>query len=201
MGIKSLVTINIAANVLWGISLAKAIMAVCPFAHQGKVALAYETSDEAIRIANESGDIYSKAHAYPVHGWCYYYKGYLQRAKEHLLKGAVFSDRINHLIFIGNAHCGLGITLFDMKDYINSRKHFEMVISLYRNGSFFPSLVNYCRISSALAKVMENEKDINLDEIFKWYKDIKYKWVKGTVLNHISQILLNIDDQHISEAE
>jgi len=48
---------------------------------------------------------------------------------------------------------------------------------------------------------MNNEKDINLSEIFKWYEDIKIKWVKGFALNIIGKILLNIDDQHISEAE
>jgi tetratricopeptide (TPR) repeat protein len=193
--------INVAANVLWGISITKAVMATSLFPNQGKVSLAYETSDEAIRIADESGDIYSKAHAYPAHGWCCYYKGYLQRAKEHLLKGAIFSDRINHLLFTGYAHFGLGITLFNMKDYINSRKHFEMVISLYRKGSFFPSLVNYCRISSALAKVMENEKDINLNDLFKCHEDKKFRIFEGSMQNSIGKILLNIDDQHISEAE
>jgi tetratricopeptide (TPR) repeat protein len=193
--------INVAANVLWGISVTKALMGHPLFANQGKVALAYETSDEAIRIADESGDIYSKAHAYPAHGWCCYYKGYLQRAKEHLLKGANFSDRINHLVFTGHAHWGLGITLFDMKDYKNSRKHFEMVISLYRKNSCFPSLVNYCRISSALTTVLENEKDINLNEIFKCYRENNIRFYEGLMQSCIGEILLNIDDQRISEAE
>ena len=48
---------------------------------------------------------------------------------------------------------------------------------------------------------MNNEKDINLTEIFKWHEDIKNKWIKGLVPNIIGVILLNIDDQHISEAE
>ena len=53
----------------------------------------------------------------------------------------------------------------------------------------------------ALAKIMSNEKDINLNEIFKWHEDIKHKWLKGWALNRIGTILLNIDDQRISEAE
>jgi hypothetical protein len=52
-----------------------------------------------------------------------------------------------------------------------------------------------------LAKVMNNEIEINLDEIFRWYKDIKLKFCEASVLNFIGSILLNIDDQHISEAE
>jgi hypothetical protein len=52
-----------------------------------------------------------------------------------------------------------------------------------------------------MAKVMNNEKDINLNEIFKFHGDIKNKRLKGHTLNYIGKILLNIDDQHISEAE
>ncbi len=48
---------------------------------------------------------------------------------------------------------------------------------------------------------MDKDKDINLNEIFKWQEDIKNKWAKGWSLNCIGKILLNIDDQHISEAE
>ncbi len=48
---------------------------------------------------------------------------------------------------------------------------------------------------------MNNEKDINLNEIFKWHEDIKNKWIDGVASNHISKILLNIDDLHISQAE
>ena len=48
---------------------------------------------------------------------------------------------------------------------------------------------------------MNKEKEINLPEIFKWYKDIKNKRVKGWALNCIGKILLNIDDQHLPEAK
>ncbi len=48
---------------------------------------------------------------------------------------------------------------------------------------------------------MNNEKDINLNEVFKWRGNIKIKWYEGVALNCIGTIVLNIDDQHISEAE
>jgi class 3 adenylate cyclase/tetratricopeptide (TPR) repeat protein len=193
--------INVAANVLWGISVSKAVIAFSLFAPQGKVNLAYKTSDEAIHIADESGDIYSKAHAYTAHGWSCYGKGYLQRAKENLLKGVDFSERVSQLLWDGVSHWGLGITLFDMEDYKNSRKHFEKVIFLYRKERFFPSMVNYCRIFSARAKVMENEKDISLNDLFKCQEDIKFRIFEGSGQNSIGEILLYIDDQHISEAQ
>jgi tetratricopeptide (TPR) repeat protein len=48
---------------------------------------------------------------------------------------------------------------------------------------------------------MNKEKDINLNEMFKWYEDIKNRWIKGWMTNIIGEILLNIDDQHLAEAE
>jgi len=63
------------------------------------------------------------------------------------------------------------------------------------------SYIIWIKISIALAKVMNNEKDINLNEVYKWYEDIKSKYVGGWVQNYIGKILLSIDDQHISEAE
>ena len=48
---------------------------------------------------------------------------------------------------------------------------------------------------------MKNRKDIDLNEIFKCYEDIKTNLLNGTVLNRIGQILLNVDNQHIFEAE
>ncbi|MGD8716546.1 MAG: hypothetical protein PVG70_18475, partial [Desulfobacterales bacterium] len=189
------------ANVPWGISITKAIMAHHLFSSQGKIALAYETSNEAIRIADDSGDIYSKAFAYSAHGWSCYFKGYLQRAKELLMKGVDFSEKVSQFLWNGIAHRGMGTILFDMKEYENSRKHFEMAIFVYLHGKIIPSCVNFCKIALALAKVMNNEKDINLNEIIKSYDDKKLRLWEGPMLNSIGGILLNIDDQHISEAE
>ena len=52
-----------------------------------------------------------------------------------------------------------------------------------------------------MAKVMNNEKDINLHDIFKCYDDNKIKLFEGWMPHCIGKILLNLDDQHISEAE
>jgi tetratricopeptide (TPR) repeat protein len=193
--------ISVAANVPWGISITKAIMAYHLFLSQGKATLAYKTSNEAMRIADESGDIYSKTFAYSAHGWSCYCKGYLERAKEHLLKGVDFSERGNQILWNGIAHGGIGTILFDMKEYENSQKHFEMTIAIYLHGKIMPSLVNFFKVALALAKVMSNEKDINLNQIIKSYNDNKLRLWEGQMMSSIGKILLNIDDQHTSEAE
>ena len=48
---------------------------------------------------------------------------------------------------------------------------------------------------------MNNEKDINLNQIFSYYQDNRVKMQQGWMAKFIGEILLNVDDQHIREAE
>ena len=192
--------INVAANSLWGISVYKAIIAINYF-FQGNFSLGYKASEEALLIADESGDKYSKTHAYTAHGWSCYGKGYLEKAEKYFLQGADFSERLNVSYWAAFAHFGLGHNYFDMGNYNVSQKHFERAISFFRNAGLYPSLVNYLKTALALTRILKSEKNANLNEIFKYYEDNKIKWCEGWMLNCIGEILLNIDDQHISESE
>jgi predicted ATPase/class 3 adenylate cyclase/ribosomal protein L40E len=192
--------INMAAKSLWGISAAKTWIAW--FHHfLGKIDLQWQASKEALAIADESGDIWSKAHGYTIHGWSYYSKGYLEEAKKHLRKGASFSERSNLIFWGAFTHYYLGMAHFDIEEYEISQKYYEKAISLSRLTRMAPSWAKYWRMLLALAKLMNNEENININEIFEWYNDNKIKSVKGLMSNCISRILLNIGDQHISEAE
>jgi len=193
--------INVAANSLWGISIYKAIISANVYFHQGNINLGYKTSDEALQIAAESGDNYSKSHAYTAHGWSCYGKGYLEKAEKYFLQGADFCERLNSSYWAAFAHYGLGHNYFYLENYNESQKHFERAISLLQSADLYPSMVNYSKTALALARILNHEKNINLNEIFKYYEDNKLKWVEGVVPNIIGEILLKIDDQHISEAE
>ena len=48
---------------------------------------------------------------------------------------------------------------------------------------------------------MSGERDINLNEMFKCYQENKTKLYEGWIARHIGEILLNIDDQYMNEAE
>jgi hypothetical protein len=89
-----------------------------------------------------------------------------------------------------------------MGEYETSQKFSKRAISFWEHsGLGSSSWYKWNEISMALAKVMNNEKDINLNEIIKWHEDIKVKWVKGLTQNHIGKMLLNIEGQHLSKAE
>jgi tetratricopeptide (TPR) repeat protein len=193
--------INVMANVQWGIASIKTDIINSIYFLQGNAGLSYRTSQETLRIADESGDIYSMGRANFSLGLSYYLKGCLKEAEEHLLKSTDLLQKSNLFVFVAIANSYLSSIYLDRGEYETSQKFSERAISFAQHCSVFPSYIIWDKISIALAKVMNKEKDINLNEIFKWHGDIKSKWGKGHPQNLIGKILLNIDDQHISEAE
>jgi len=87
--------------------------------------LSFQTSGEALQIAEESGDIFSKGIPYVSQGISSYGKGLLEEAKKHLLKGIEFCEQSNNLGFNANAHSHLGITYFEMGNFSKSKEHYE----------------------------------------------------------------------------
>jgi hypothetical protein len=56
-------------------------------------------------------------------------------------------------------------------------------------------------LSLVKSKVLNNNQDIKLRDIFEYHEKISVKVDKGWAARHVGEILLNIDDQHLSEAE
>ena len=48
---------------------------------------------------------------------------------------------------------------------------------------------------------MDKEKDVNLESLYAYSQNNKIKAIEGWFQRYIGEILLNIDDQHMSEAE
>ena len=119
---------NMAANSLWGVSALKSVISAFVYDFQGRIGLGYQTSDEALRLAEESGDIYSRAWGYTFHGYSCYCKGFLERAEEHLLKGIDFCESVNLRSYVLLGHHWLGHTYFDMGEYGKSQDCFEKAI-------------------------------------------------------------------------
>jgi len=86
-------------------------------------------------------------------------------------------------------------------EYEKSQDCFEKAISVLEQERLFPSCLNLCRIALARAKVMNNEMNINLSELFEWHKHNRYQGLEGLMSKRIGEILLNIDEKRISEAE
>ena len=168
---------------------------------QGKTALAYQTSDEALRIAEESGDIYSKANAFWAHGYSCHNKGFLQEAEEYLVKAVGLFERISLLGASPSAHGVLGDVYFEMGEYQKSRDYCDKAVSLFERAGYGRDSINLNKILSARANVLSGEGSIDLEPLYEYADQNRLKFHDGRMAHYIGEILLNIDDQHMNEAE
>ena len=128
-------------------------------------------------------------------------KGFLDKAEEHFLKAVDFQQKGSQSAYAAFTNFFLGETYLGQREYGKSQKHCERAIALWQQCRTNPSYIIMNEIIIVFVKVMNKEKDIKLHEVFKWYEDIKSKWVEGLMSNCIGAILLNSDDQNIFEAE
>jgi len=193
--------INVAAKSLWGIAIIKSTLAYFSYFLHGRINLQFKTTSEALRIAEESGDIYSRAISYASHGFSCYGKGLFGEAEKNLVKGIEFCERINLAAWNVNAQFHLGETYFEIGDFLKSKEHYEKGNWLLDNNRIVPSWVGLVKVALTRSKVMNKEKDVNLESLYAYSRNNKIKALDSWIQGFIGEILLNIDDQHLSEAE
>ena len=198
---KRALDINMAANTLWGIAVMKSDISFWIHYFQGTINRGYQTSEEALQIAEESGDIYSKALAYTFHGISCYAKGFCEETIEHLLKGAEFCGRTNQFAVNAGAQLTLGDVYLEVGEYEKSKLSYKNAVQLLEQNRLLPSMKNLNRIGIARAMVMNNEKGIELESLYGYVHENRIKLYDGWMPLYIGDILLNVDDQHMSEAE
>ncbi len=192
--------INVAANSLWGISSMKTILSWINL-NNGKINIGCQLDVESLRLAEESGDIYSKSIAHINHGYALICKGCFVEAEEHLLKGNELCDKIHFFIWNAFAQTHLGENYYQIREYEKSKVHYGKAITYLKQAGFGHSRANFGRLGIARAKVMINEKDIDLESLYGYVEQNNLKDFDGQVRRYLAEILLNIDDQHLAEAE
>jgi class 3 adenylate cyclase/tetratricopeptide (TPR) repeat protein len=195
------VDISLAAKNLWGTAIMKSQLGLLCHYYTGKINLGFQTTQEAVRIAEESGDIFSKSIAYICHGRLCYGKGLLEEMEKYLLKGLEFSGRINSPAWDGYGEFNLGEIYFEIGDFLKSKEQYEKGSWVLENNRIMPSWTDLAKVGLARSKVMNKEKDVNLESLYAYSQNIKLKIIEGWIKRYIGEILLNIDNQHLSEAE
>jgi len=199
--LEKTIDINIAADNLWGISTMKSCASIYVYYLSGKINQGYQTSYEAIRLAEKSGDIFSKAIAYTSHGISFYGKGFFEKATESILKGADFCEKINLLQWNGFAQFNLGEIYFDIGEYQKSEAHYGKAIWLFEQNRSSPSTANLAKLGLVRTRVMKNEENVNLESIYNNEYESHYKIHDGWKARYLCEILLYIDDQHLFDSE
>jgi class 3 adenylate cyclase/tetratricopeptide (TPR) repeat protein len=193
--------INVAANIPWGISAVKGCISMTVHTNQGRADLGFQMSQENLRFAEELGDTWMKTEAYTYHGCSCYLKGFLDEAEDRLLKAITLCERINFLSMGSLASFFLGETYCDGREYQKAQDYLGKAISHLELCKVWPSIMSSKKMALARARVMNNVMDIDLESVYKYEEENKMKLYDGMMARYISEILLRIDDQQVSEAE
>jgi tetratricopeptide (TPR) repeat protein len=179
----------------------RACIALNIYCYQGKINTAYQNSNKALALAEESGDILSKAEAFVNHGATCCYKGFIDEAEEHLLRGKDFSERSNSLGHIMTANFQL-VKVYRFKgEFRKEQEYYHNALSYEKFGVLGPSWFNLLRLIIAAAQALNNEKGIDLNSLYSYVSQNKIRRAEGSYKRYLSEILLNIDDDHLPEAE
>jgi tetratricopeptide (TPR) repeat protein len=84
---------------------------------------------------------------------------------------------------------------------IKSKENFEKAIRFLEGARIVPSFTNLAKIGLARSKVLNNEKDIDLETLFTFSIKNKYNILEGFFKRWISDILSHLDGQSLLEAE
>jgi hypothetical protein len=95
----------------------------------------------------------------------------------------------------------LGDVYFELGEYKASQQINNEAIAILDDYGIMPSFSNTCKIASLRAKMRNKERDVDLKSVFKWHDENRGRVLDGLMARYIADILLNMDDQHFSEAE
>jgi class 3 adenylate cyclase/tetratricopeptide (TPR) repeat protein len=176
-------------------------MSTVNLAFQNKIDLAHQTCKEVLKMAKESDDTYLEGAAYSGYGTCCYLKGLFTEAENNLLRAVALCEKTSHFSWGGWVTIWLGLRSFDVGDYEKAQNHHAEGISFFERCQILPSFIRLHKVAIARAKVLNNERDVNLTDMFACYEKNKIKVLVGWVARLIAEIRLNIDDQSITDAE
>ena len=162
---------------------------------------AHEFAQETLTLAKETGDAFIKGMAYSCYGVSCYHKGLFDEAKTHLLELVSSYEKSAPIAWIGWAYGYLGSMHIDLREYDDAVNCYKKIISILENFSFLPSIIKFFQSCLMRAKVLRHDQDIELSELFACYENNKLTWCEGWMARNIGDILLHIDDDHLSDAE
>ena len=160
--------------------------------------MAYKTSQEAMDMAEESGDSYSKAFACGSHGISCFGRALFPEAVEHLARSVELSQSEDLQMWEGWVQTFLGEVHFEAGEYASSEDHYGKAASLWTKG--FPSQLGLTKIGRAMARMMMAGLDTDVHSLFNHLYENKLKFCEAWKLRFLGKILLNTGDKDTFKA-
>ena len=185
----------------WSIAMHTSCIALNVYYLSGKIDLAYRTSLEGLRMAEDSGDILSKFEAYGNHGICAFGKGLFDEAEEYLSRCIEISKKSEfYTVYIALSQSSLG-DVFQWKGEYQKALECYMDALSYEGSGVTPSAFNLGKIQLANAKVMTNDKHIDLNALYNIPPQVKIRRLEGLARRSLGELLLNLGEDYLPQAE
>jgi tetratricopeptide (TPR) repeat protein len=197
---KRVLEINEATNTLWGISILKSAIGMWIYDNEGRVALGYAATREALDLAEKSGDILSRAQAYIAHGYSCYFRGHLEEAQKYFLVGVDLCETINLYAHLAVGYFWLGHVYFDAGEYKKSLDYLRSVSWLAQQELLSTSYRNLFKVVLTRSNVMIGDTSVDLDMLHSCYSENKVRFIESDISRFIGEILLNIEQPRTHEA-
>jgi len=197
---KQCLDLSLMANNPVGIAYSKGSISDC-YQAEGKINPAYEFAQETLTLAKETGDVFIKGMAYSSYGTSCYFKGLFDEAKTHFLEFTSSYEKSASIGCVAWAYGHLGSMHIDLREYNDAVNCFRKVISILENVSFMPSVIKLYQTSLVRAKVLRHDQDIEVSELLAGYQNNKLTFCEGWMARNIGDVLLHMDNDHLSDAE
>jgi class 3 adenylate cyclase/tetratricopeptide (TPR) repeat protein len=198
--IEKSLKINIEANNLWGASVMNSNWSLFQYWH-GQIESSYRTGSEAVKLAELSGDMYSRMWAHAFYGISCYARGAFVEALDSLSKGVHFCETINFPILAMIAEFHRADTYYENQEYKSAENHFRKSIEFGDRCRQWPSFSNLGRMALKRSQALNGDKSIELAPLRHCVRDNRVKLYEGWTRRYLGEILLIIDDRHFPEAQ
>jgi class 3 adenylate cyclase/tetratricopeptide (TPR) repeat protein len=192
--------VSLMAKNTMGIAYSKGLISYC-YQVEGNMNTAHEFAQETLTLAQETGDAFIKGMAYSCYGGSCYHKGLFDEAKAYLLEWTSAYEKSAPISWIGWAYAYWGCIYIDLREYDDAVNCYKKAISILENDSFSPSMMKYFQSCLIRAKVLRHDQDIKVNELFACYENYNFTWCKGWTARNIGDVLLHMDNDHLSDAE
>ena len=189
------------AKIPWREATLKSLLSHLVYYYQGKIDLAFKTSKEAVKIAEESGDIYSKTFAYSCHGISCFGRGSVQEALDFLLQGRDFSEKLDQYWWHPWSNHYLGEVFYEIQRYPEAIESYSKAVSLFKLYGNWPSSAIVSKIGLERAQTKDKGEQINLENLYSTVSKAKQKVYEGWIYRYVSEILLNMPGDRLTKAE
>jgi len=182
-------------------AIMKGLISVLAYYYSGRIKQAFITSQEAITISEQTGDIFSKAFVYAIHGLSCYGMGYFNDAIQYSSMGAEYADKIGQHYWNQASHHILGEIYYQKNDYSKARQHFETAIEYLTQHKNLPGLLHLNKL--ALTRILsdQNHNSINFEHFYEIESTNRVKSFEGWMAKYLAEILMNSNSQYFVEAE